>query len=207
MSTCPPCSRPARAAPTATTSSTTVGSTPSWARRSSSAGSSSGSRARGMGVILDVVPNHMCVIGSRNPWWNDVLENGPSSPFARHFDIDWSPPKPDLRRQGAAADPGRPVRAGARERRDPRRPRRGARSWLATTSTRLPLAPRSWPALLEPALRRLERQPRRVGSRRHGAREHHDRARASAAAQRDGPGAGAGAPAREGAHQAPGRGA
>jgi (1->4)-alpha-D-glucan 1-alpha-D-glucosylmutase len=36
--------------------------------------------SRGMGVILDVVPNHMCVAGSRNRWWLDVLENGPSSP-------------------------------------------------------------------------------------------------------------------------------
>src|SRR5262245_54619764 len=34
-------------------------------------------RERGMGLILDVVPNHMCV-GADNAWWNDVLENGPS---------------------------------------------------------------------------------------------------------------------------------
>src|SRR5436190_7100602 len=37
-------------------------------------------RARGMGVILDIVPNHMAVAGNENIWWNDVLENGPSSP-------------------------------------------------------------------------------------------------------------------------------
>jgi len=46
-------------------------------------------RDRGMGLILDVVPNHMCVSGE-NAWWNDVLENGPSSPFSGYFDIDWS---------------------------------------------------------------------------------------------------------------------
>ncbi len=46
-------------------------------------------RAHGMGLILDVVPNHMCVNGI-NAWWADVLENGPSSPFANHFDIAWS---------------------------------------------------------------------------------------------------------------------
>jgi (1->4)-alpha-D-glucan 1-alpha-D-glucosylmutase len=51
---------------------------------------------RGMGLILDVVPNHMSIAGSGNRWWNDVLENGPSSPYAQFFDIDWRPPKPDL---------------------------------------------------------------------------------------------------------------
>lgn len=53
-------------------------------------------RERQMGIIMDVVPNHMCVAGSANQWWNDVLENGPSSPFASFFDIDWWPPKADL---------------------------------------------------------------------------------------------------------------
>lgn len=47
-------------------------------------------KACGMGQILDVVPNHMC-IESDNPWWMDVLENGPSSLYAHFFDIDWSP--------------------------------------------------------------------------------------------------------------------
>jgi (1->4)-alpha-D-glucan 1-alpha-D-glucosylmutase len=54
-------------------------------------------RERGMGVLMDVVPNHMCIAGSENLWWMDVLENGPSSPYARFFDIDWNPPNPDLR--------------------------------------------------------------------------------------------------------------
>ena len=53
-------------------------------------------RERGMGVLMDVVPNHMCIAGSENRWWFDVLENGPSSPYARFFDIDWNPPNPDL---------------------------------------------------------------------------------------------------------------
>ena len=39
--------------------------------------------ARGMGHILDLVPNHMGIAKSANPWWTDVLENGPSSRFAR----------------------------------------------------------------------------------------------------------------------------
>jgi (1->4)-alpha-D-glucan 1-alpha-D-glucosylmutase len=54
-------------------------------------------RARGMGLILDLVPNHMCIASSDNRWWNDVLENGRSSPFSPFFDIDWHPPKPELR--------------------------------------------------------------------------------------------------------------
>src|SRR5581483_7979973 len=49
-----------------------------------------------MGLIADVVPNHMCVARSYNAWWTDVLENGPSSPYARFFDIDWHPPKHEL---------------------------------------------------------------------------------------------------------------
>lgn len=52
-------------------------------------------RRHGMGLILDFVPNHMGV-GKDNPWWMDVLENGPASEFADYFDIDWAPVKPDL---------------------------------------------------------------------------------------------------------------
>ena len=48
-------------------------------------------RARGLGHLLDVVPNHMGIAQGANRWWNDVLENGPSSPYADFFDIDWEP--------------------------------------------------------------------------------------------------------------------
>jgi (1->4)-alpha-D-glucan 1-alpha-D-glucosylmutase len=54
-------------------------------------------RARGMGLLVDVVPNHMSIAGSLNEWWQEVLENGPSSPFARYFDLDWNPPNPSLK--------------------------------------------------------------------------------------------------------------
>src|SRR3569623_2558402 len=53
--------------------------------------------ARGMGLVMAVVPNHMCISSNATVWWNDVLENGPSSPFARYFDVDWRPPKTELR--------------------------------------------------------------------------------------------------------------
>ncbi len=53
-------------------------------------------RERDMGHIIDLVPNHMGIAYSANPWWQDVLENGPSSRYASVFDIDWSPIKPEL---------------------------------------------------------------------------------------------------------------
>jgi (1->4)-alpha-D-glucan 1-alpha-D-glucosylmutase len=53
-------------------------------------------RAHDLGHIIDIVPNHMAADSRSNPWWRDVLENGPSSPFAGYFDIDWDPVKPDL---------------------------------------------------------------------------------------------------------------
>lgn len=51
----------------------------------------------GMGQILDMVPNHVGVMGHENRWWLDVLENGPASPFADYFDIDWAPLREELR--------------------------------------------------------------------------------------------------------------
>jgi (1->4)-alpha-D-glucan 1-alpha-D-glucosylmutase len=54
-------------------------------------------RAHGIGILLDVVPNHMSVAGAENRWWVDVLENGPASRFAGYFDIDWESFDADLR--------------------------------------------------------------------------------------------------------------
>jgi (1->4)-alpha-D-glucan 1-alpha-D-glucosylmutase len=47
-------------------------------------------RESNLGLILDFVPNHMGVHHADNPWWLDVLEWGPKSPYARSFDIDWN---------------------------------------------------------------------------------------------------------------------
>ncbi len=60
-------------------------------------GFSAALKRAGMGLILDVVPNHMGISGARNRWWMDVLENGPSSSFSGYFDIDWQPAKPELK--------------------------------------------------------------------------------------------------------------
>lgn len=54
-------------------------------------------REHGMGMVVDIVPNHMGIADPHNVWWQDVLENGPSSNFAKFFDIDWNPPKEVLR--------------------------------------------------------------------------------------------------------------
>jgi (1->4)-alpha-D-glucan 1-alpha-D-glucosylmutase len=45
---------------------------------------------------VDFVPNHMGIDGGGNSWWTDVLANGPSSPAAKYFDIDWTPSKTEL---------------------------------------------------------------------------------------------------------------
>lgn len=45
--------------------------------------------AAGLGIMLDIVPNHMGIAGPANRWWDDVLLRGPASPHARAFDIDW----------------------------------------------------------------------------------------------------------------------
>ncbi len=106
-------------------------------------------RARGMGLLFDVVPNHMCIADPANRWWADVLENGPGSPYARFFDIDWHPPKPDLadkvllpilgEQYGRTLENGElTVHFGD-----------GGFS-LHYGPTLLPLAPRTWVRLLDP---------------------------------------------------------
>lgn len=54
-------------------------------------------RAAGLGLIVDIVPNHMAVGGADNPWWTDLLRHGRSSRFADFFDVDWESQDPDLR--------------------------------------------------------------------------------------------------------------
>lgn len=52
-------------------------------------------RKHDMGLIADIVPNHMAA-DSANPWWRDVLARGPASRYAEWFDIDWRPADPAL---------------------------------------------------------------------------------------------------------------
>lgn len=108
-------------------------------------------RARGMGQVIDLVPNHMGIAKSSNPWWLDVLENGPSSRFARFFDIEWKPLKAELADQllipvlgdqyGAILERGELVLAYA----DGAFSVRYYDNWL-------PIAPDTYPRLLAPGL-------------------------------------------------------
>ena len=53
--------------------------------------------AHGMSHVLDTVPNHVGVATNDNAWWNDVLEHGPASRYAKYFDIAWrGSPRPEL---------------------------------------------------------------------------------------------------------------
>ncbi|HZZ90833.1 MAG TPA: malto-oligosyltrehalose synthase, partial [Caulobacteraceae bacterium] len=53
-------------------------------------------KAEGLGVVLDIVPNHLAVGHADNRWWMDVLEKGEASDFAQLFDVDWRGPDPAL---------------------------------------------------------------------------------------------------------------
>ncbi|MGZ4730230.1 MAG: malto-oligosyltrehalose synthase, partial [Acidimicrobiales bacterium] len=54
-------------------------------------------RSAGLGQVLDIVPNHMAIGTERNRWWWSLLREGPHSPVAAAFDIDWDPPESKLR--------------------------------------------------------------------------------------------------------------
>jgi len=68
----------------------------------------SGLRDRGMGLVVDIVPNHMAVGGSDNRLWLDVLEWGRASRYADFFDIDWDVPDPALNQRVLAPFLGKP---------------------------------------------------------------------------------------------------
>jgi len=64
-------------------------------------------RAHGLGLIVDIVPNHMAV-GAQNPWWMDLLEWGRDSRYAGYFDIDWEVPDAALQQRLLAPFLGKP---------------------------------------------------------------------------------------------------
>jgi (1->4)-alpha-D-glucan 1-alpha-D-glucosylmutase len=53
-------------------------------------------RTHNLGLLLDIVPNHMAITGKDNVWWWDVLENGQASRYAPYFDVEWMPPESKL---------------------------------------------------------------------------------------------------------------
>ncbi len=64
---------------------------------------------RNMGMILDIVPNHMAA-HYENPWWRDLLENGEASAFSMFFDVDWTPPQQALAHRISLPVLGEPFR-------------------------------------------------------------------------------------------------
>ncbi len=111
--------------------------------------------AHGMRHLLDVVPNHMGIARSRNRFWQDVLENGPSSRYARVFDIDWRPVKPEL--EGKVLLPILGDQYGAvLERQEIRLEYADGAFRLCYFETTLPVAPRSYPRILQHRITALE---------------------------------------------------
>ncbi len=107
----------------------------------------------GLGQVLDIVPNHMAISGPENPWWWDVLENGPSSRYADYFDVDWDPP--EARDRNNVLLPilgdhyGRVIESGELQ-----LERHGGTISLRYHEQLLPLSPRSLYRLLGPAASR-----------------------------------------------------
>jgi (1->4)-alpha-D-glucan 1-alpha-D-glucosylmutase len=114
-------------------------------------------QAHQMGLLLDVVPNHMCIAGAENEWWNDVLENGPSSPYASYFDIDWQPPKQNLRNKVLLPTLGDQYGRVLENQELHLAYQRGA-FFVKFYETKLPIAPRSSMLLLQAVRDRLSQQ-------------------------------------------------
>lgn len=93
-------------------------------------------RSRGMGLIVDLVPNHVGVADPRqNPWWWDVLQNGKESKYAHYFDIDWSPAN------GAGGRLALPVLANENDPAALSVDRSGLEPMLALHDMRFPISP------------------------------------------------------------------
>ncbi len=108
-------------------------------------------KGHNMGLVADVVPNHMCIADPRNRGWWDVLETGPYSPFARWFDIDWHPPKPDLANKVLLPVLGDQF-GRVLESQELEVLYDSDAFCVAYYDAHFPLAPRSWPIVLVPAL-------------------------------------------------------
>ncbi|MGH9621703.1 MAG: alpha-amylase family glycosyl hydrolase, partial [Bryobacteraceae bacterium] len=103
-----------------------------------------------LGQVLDIVPNHMAVSGRRNRYWWDVLENGPSSPYATYFDIDWDSPDPRLRDRLLVPILGDHY-GRVLSRKEIQVKRHEGEFYLEYFDHQLPVSPRSSPIILSPA--------------------------------------------------------
>jgi (1->4)-alpha-D-glucan 1-alpha-D-glucosylmutase len=110
--------------------------------------------AQGMGLILDVVPNHMGIGKELNVWWRDVLENGPSSRYADAFDIDWHPIKRELENKVLLPILGDQY-GTVLENQELQIVYADGSFTLQYHDRNLPLAPKSWLHILEEGVERL----------------------------------------------------
>ncbi|MCD0506206.1 alpha-amylase family glycosyl hydrolase, partial [Bordetella petrii] len=116
-------------------------------------------RQHRMGLIADIVPNHMAAHAA-NPWWHDVLAQGPGSPYANWFDIDWQPADSALHGKVLLPQLGRPYGASLRA---------GdiqlacdtacGEFYIDAAGARLPLAPGTQPARSAPGQPRDSHDP------------------------------------------------
>jgi (1->4)-alpha-D-glucan 1-alpha-D-glucosylmutase len=113
---------------------------------------------RGMGLLLDIVPNHMAA-SAENPWWMDLLENGAQSAFAAFFDVDWHPHAPSLEGKILLPILGRPF-GEALDSGELKLVYNDGRFFIQYFETLLPLAPRSYYAILN---HRVETLRERIG--------------------------------------------
>ena len=106
-------------------------------------------REHEMGLILDIVSNHMAVGGADNPWWLDLLEWGRLSPYSEFFDIQWHSPDPLLKGQllmpFLGSDYGEALQSGALALRfDPQH----ASFYVEHYEHRFPICPREYGELV-----------------------------------------------------------
>ena len=110
-------------------------------------------RAHGMGHIVDIVPNHVGIMGADSPWWLDVLENGQASAYAQFFDIDWQSVDPALAGKVLVPVLGDPYGVVLERGELELRFEAQAGSFaIFYHEHRFPLDPRGYPAVLERAL-------------------------------------------------------
>ena len=110
-------------------------------------------RNRGMGLVLDIVPNHMSA-SSENSWWMDVLEHGPESVYASYFDIDWHPPSRTLDSRILLPVLGRPF-AEVLEGGEFKLNFSDGRLFVQYFDSLFPVAPRTYAAILAKNIERL----------------------------------------------------
>jgi (1->4)-alpha-D-glucan 1-alpha-D-glucosylmutase len=110
---------------------------------------------RKMGQILDIVPNHMYVGSEDNAWWLDVLENGPSSPYASFFDIDWHPVKRELTNKVLIPVLGEPY-GTVLERQELQLIFEAGAFFLYCYDRRLPMLPETYVDILKHRIEKLE---------------------------------------------------